>query len=154
MDTEAANKESKNQCKRKTLGSYWTVINWQNSRRSHKLPMFRFPNRRNDVESGFKTLDVKTLDTFIYRNCTTINYAPVILMTHNSQSKKRLKHDALPTLFDVPNPPSKITPSWSLKMIKPVAKKKVKANNVGHSDKMSTCENVEKCDTPQKRKLK
>ena len=31
-----------------------------------------------------------------------------------------------------------------------VAKKMVKANNVEHSDKMSTCENVEKSDGPKK----
>ena len=39
-------------------------------------------------------------------------------------------------------------------MRKAVAKNKVKANSVEHSDKMSTCENAEKCDTPKKRKLK
>ena len=81
------------------------------------------------MESGFKTLDVKTLDIFLHRNCTTMNYAPIILKSHNSQTKNRLKHDAIPTLFDVTNPP-KIIQSWPLKMRKPVAKKKVKTNNV------------------------
>ena len=96
------------------------------------------------MESGFKTLVVKTLETFLYRNCTTLNCVLIILKSHNSQTKKRLKQDAIATLFDVPNPPSKITPSQPLKMRKPTAKKEVKANIVEHSDKMSTCQNVEK----------
>ena len=67
------------------------------------------------MENGFKTLDVKTLDIFLYRNYTTMNYAPNILKSHNSQTKKRLKYDAIITLFDVPNPTSKTTPSQPLK---------------------------------------
>ena len=99
-------------------------------------------------------LDMKILDTFLCRNCTSMNYVPIILKSHNSQTKKSHKCDALSTLFDVPNPPSKITPSQPLKMRKSMAKKWVKANNIEHSDKMSSCENVKKCDTATKKKLK
>ena len=67
---------------------------------------------------------MKTLDTFLYRNCTTVIYAPIILKSHNSQTKKRQKC-TIPIMFDVPNPPSKITPSQPLKMRKAVVKKKL-----------------------------
>ena len=65
------------------------------------------------------------------QNCTTINYAPIILKSHNLQTRKQikgLKPDTLPTLLMYQNPPSKITASWPLKMRTLVTKKKVKAN--------------------------
>ena len=34
----------------------------------------------------------------------------------NKETKKRLKCDVIPTLFDIPNPLSKITPSQPLEM--------------------------------------
>ena len=51
--------------------------------------MFRFPKQEEQYGKWVKTLDVKTLDTFFYRNCTTMNYAPMIWNSHTSQTKKQ-----------------------------------------------------------------
>ena len=86
---------------KKTLGLYCAAINHHNSRRNCKFLMFRFPKQEKWCGSGFRTLVVKTLDTFPHRHCTTMNCALIILKSHNShnkETKKRLKCDAIPPL--------------------------------------------------------
>ena len=82
METKAPNKESKKQHRRKTLGLYSAevIVSCQCS---------DFLRKKNDVENGFKTLDMNTLDTFLYQNCTTMNYALIIFKSPNSQTKKQ-----------------------------------------------------------------
>ena len=112
MDTKDPNKESKKQCKRKTLGSYCPAINCNNSRRNCKLSMFRFPIQKewcgkwvqNTRHEDLRHSPLQKL--YNYELC--FNHFEESQFT-NKEMKKRLKCDAIPTLFDVPNPPWKIT---------------------------------------------
>ena len=59
----------------------------------------------------------------------------------NKEKRNRLIETAIPTLFDVPNPPPKITPKRKLKERKP-------------TEQVPQEEPLSAVDTPKKRKLK
>ena len=78
----------------------------------------------------------------------------------NKETKTKLIWNAIPTLFDVPNPPSKVTPSQPIKtwlMMSTMKKSSVKSTEQPVDilqDLPSTSKQSQVCDTPQKRRLK
>ena len=78
---------------------------------------FYFPKMKKDAEIGYKIVDKMIWELFQYKGCATINCPPNTLKILNSWTKKQNKviWNAIPTLFDVLNPPSKVTPSQPIK---------------------------------------
>ena len=132
------------QRKKKSLGSYCAAYNCHNARRNYKLSMFRFPK---DDERCRKWVQNSQRDDL--RNIPTkklYNYELCSMHFEDSQFKNKQKRNrfietAIPTLFDVPNPPPKITPKHKLKERKP-------------TEQVPQEEPLSAVDTPKKRKLK
>ena len=115
MDTETKGKCSKT--KQKSLGSYCAVINCHNSRGNCALLIFRFPKDEERCKKWVQNLrreDVRhtPLNKLCHFQLCSNHFEDSQFMNKNTKTK--LIWNAVPTLFDVPNPPAKITPSWPL----------------------------------------
>ena len=161
LDLEIKEKGPKRKRNRKTLGSYCAAINCQNARRNSKWSMFRFPKdeerckiwlqscRREDL----RHIPVKKLSE--YQLCSN-HFEDSQFM--NKETKSKLIWNTVPTLFDVPNPPVKVTPSRLVKKISIVAQARtsLKPDKTvkSPSNQPSTSIVEHKCDTSQDKKLK
>ena len=125
MDTESKEKCSKRQ--RKTLGSYCAAVNCHNSRGNCKLSMFRFPTKDDERckkwVQNIRRDDIRQtpLHKLCHLHLCSNHFEDSQFMNKNTKSK--LIWNAVPTLFDVPNPPPKITPSQQLIKRSPVKPK-------------------------------
>ena len=75
----------------------------------------------------------------------------------NKETQNKLVWNAIPTLFDVPNPPSKVAPSRQVKMgsVSSAVKKAPSKDPIEiFQDLPSTSKETHVCDTPQKKKTK
>ena len=78
----------------------------------------------------------------------------------NKETKNKLIWNAMPTLFDVPNPPSKVMPSQTIKArslmstMKKTSLKSIEQPVDILQDLLSTLKQSQVCDTPQKKRLK
>ena len=104
---------------KKSLGSYCAAINCHNARKNCNLSMFCFPrdeercrkwvqNTRHEDLRG-----VTTRKLYNYQLCSK-HFEESQFM--NKETQNKLVWNAIPTLFDVPNPPSKVTPSCQVKV--------------------------------------
>ena len=148
--------------KRRTLGTYCAACACHNSRRNCKLSMFRFPKEeerckkwiQNTKRDDLRKLPLHKLYT--YELCS--DHFESSQFT-NVEKKNRLIPDAIPTLFNVPNPPPKITPSRPLKNRneKVQSKSSESISCTGEYDACipSSSTGNEQCDdTPKKKQLK
>ena len=102
----------------KSCDVYCAAINCHNTWRNCKLSMFEF---LKDVERCRKCIqnsrwdDLRTfpIQKLCYYQLCSKHFEDSQFM--NKETKNKLIWNAIPTLFDVLNPPSKITPSWTIK---------------------------------------
>ena len=139
--------QSQEKRKRKTLGTYCAAVSCHNSRRNCKLSMFRFPKDegrckkwvQNTRREDIRHLSVQKL--YSYELCS--NHFEESQFT-NKEKKNRLIRTAIPTLFNVPNPPPIVTPARSVRK----KLKMAESIDIVHTDQNETS------DTPRKKKLK
>ena len=105
---------------KKSLGSHCAAINCHNARKNCILSMFCFPRdegrcrkwvqntRCEDLRGG-----VTTKKLYNYQLCSK-HFEESQFM--NKEAQNKLVWNTIPTLFDVPNPPSKVTPSCQVKV--------------------------------------
>ena len=151
------NVQEKRKRKRKTFGTYCAAVGCHNARGNCKLSMFRFPKdeercqkwvqntRRDDIRS------IPLQKLYHFELCS--NHFEDSQFT-NKDKRNRLIRNAVPTLFEVPNPPEKVTPSRPLKVRLPVTKTNKPKTRSAEGETPSTSEQFEQVDTPRKRKLK
>ena len=147
--------------KRRTLGSYCAAYGCHNSRRNCTLSMFRFPKEKercrkwvqNTRRDDLRTVPLERLYT--YELCS--NHFENSQFT-NPERKNRLTKHAIPTLFNVPNPPQKITPTRPLKKRngKVQSKSSESIDCIAEPDACTPSTSTEKqqCDTPKKKTFK
>ena len=119
--------------------------------------MFRFPKDEQRCKKWVQNTrheDIRNIPShklYSYELCS--NHFEDSQFT-DKEKKNRLIRNAVPTLFNVPNPPSKVTPTRSLKVRQLRTQKK---KDIQHSEASVTASpliEVETVDTPRKRKLK
>ena len=155
MDTEAKQKCSKS--KRKSLGSYCAAINCHNSRGNCTLSMFGFPKDEERCKKWVQHVrrdDLRhtPLNKLCHFKLCSNHFEDSQFMNRNTKSK--LIWNAVPTLFDVPNPPAKITPSRPLTKRSFVNKKaSVNLKSKTSANQPTTSNATNECDTPRKKKF-
>ena len=153
MDTEAKQKCSKS--KRKSLGSYCAAINCHNSRGNYTLSMFRFPKDEERCKKWVQHVrreDLRhtPLNKLCHFQLCSNHFEDSQFMNRNTKSK--LIWNDVPTLFDVPNPPAKITPSQPLTKRSFVNKKaSVNLKSKTSANQPTTSNSTNECDTPRKK---
>ena len=136
--------------KRKTLGTYCSAVSCHNSRHNCKLSMFRFPKDENRCRKWVQNTrcdDIRHIPTqklYSYELCS--KHFEDSQFT-NKEKKNRLIHNAIPTLFYVPNPPERVTPHQPLKSRTARTTEHI-TETIEHSEPLQSV------DTPRKRKLK
>ena len=162
-------KTTKQECfenKRKSLGSYCAAINCHNARGNCTLSMFRFPKDEERCKKWVQNLRREDIiHTPLHKLChfqlCSNHFEDSQFMNKNTKSK--LIWNAVPTLFDVPNPPARITPSQPLIKRSTVNKRtRVKLEgrtlasqptNSNPTMPTASC-TAKECETPRKKKLK
>lgn len=135
---------------KKSKGSYCAAYDCHNARGNCKLSMFRFPKDKerclkwvqNSRRDDLRNIPVHKL--YNYELCS--NHFEESQFT-NKEKKNRLIQTAVPTLFDVPNPPAKVTLS------RPIKTRTSKCTPTKSEDPVST-PTSQKLDTPRRKKLK
>ena len=137
-------------CKKKSKGSYCAAYDCHDARGNCKLSMFWFPKDKeqclkwvqNSRRDDLRNIPVHKL--YNYELCS--NHFEESQFT-NKEKKNWLIQTAVPTLFDVPNPPAKVTLSW------PIKTWTSKCTPTKSKDPVST-PTSQKLDTPRRKKLK
>ena len=104
--------------KRKTLGTYCAAIGCHNARRNCKLSMFRFPKDEERCRKWVQNTrreEIRNLPTKKLYNFELCSNHFEDSQFVNKEKKSRFIRNAVPTLFDVPNPPPKMTISQPIK---------------------------------------
>ena len=155
FDSEIKEKGPKRKRIRKTLGSYCAAINCHNARRTSKLSMFRFPKDEERYKKWVQNCRRENQRCIPVKKLLNINYVLITLKTPqfmNKETKSKLIWNAVPTLFDVPNPPAKVTPSRLVKKILIAVKASTSVKPTksvkSPSGQPSTSIVEHKCDTP------
>ena len=154
MDTEAKQKCSKS--KRKSLGPYCAAINCHNSRGNCTLSMFRFPKDEERYKKWVQHVRREDLrHTPLNKLCHFQLCSNHFEDSQTGIHKLKLIWNAVPTLFDVPNPLAKITPSWPLTKRSFVIKKaSVNLKSKTLANQPTTSNATNECDIPRKKNLR
>ena len=140
------------------MGSYCAAINCHNSRGNCTLSMFRFPKDEERCKKWVQhvrreDLTHTPLNKLCHFQLCSNHFEDSQFMHRNTKSK--LIWNAVPTLFDVPNPPAKITPSWPLTKRLFVNKKaSVNLKSKTLANQPTTSNATNECDTPRKKNLR
>ena len=135
--------------KRKTLGTYCAAVGCHNSRRNCNLSMFRFPKNEDLCKKWVQNTrreDIRHLSTHKLYTFELCSNHFEDSQFKNKEKKNRLIRNALPTLFDVPNPP-------------PLVTNKRKSRSSTSTETITSAPKIKQTvqrlpDTPQKQKLK
>ena len=113
---------------------------------------------KKDVESRWDDLRTAPIQKLCHYQLCSKHFEDSEFM--NKETKNKLIWNAIPTLFDVPNSPSKVTPSWPIKarsMMSTMKKTSVESTEQPVDilqDLPSTLQQRQVCNTPQKKRLK
>ena len=158
MDTKREEKGSK----RKSHGTYSAAYGCHNARGNCTLSMFRFPKDEERYRKWVQNTrrdDIRNLPSKKLYNLELCSNHFEDSQFMNKETKNKLIWNAVPTLFDVKNPPPKVTPSrlkstHYLTPIQTASSSSTKRARKGEDSLSDSTKPIPECDTPHKEKLK